>query len=606
MLWHTRIPIKRAFFTRPQTTSLCDDEAPEGRDDNEGASGASLSKYSQPAQRQPRLSRSMHKCLLVLSFLLAGHNFNWRGNSGLRQTPDRTINDSSIVTSSKILHGFEYNRDRWDQHGPPKIVILTGPHKTASTTLQQFMVDLAGQTIGDESWNRSPHPSIRNWIWPLSDPNEHHLWKARYSGPKSFAPLASLVFGRRMGHFFPRLERMTDVQEQRQYLGRVENHYRSMFRIAWEDERKNIVLGSEEFDAPMEYLLMDESSSDKEGEDVHVVSPRVDAMIDRLLDIILSHHDGADDDGNDKVNNSRPPPQLHDIEIHINHRTPRISHVTSLWHERGYKSTLRSYLAEPTKSWNLYQVNSLALALQFVRKGIKTTIVDMAGVSDHYEQYRVTVTNNNNNNNRTDESAIDGQRGVTACGIMQLGNGSCDHLGRLHLSPPLEGQSDRNRKSDSNIKDLSEEQLEAIDRVLNEYDCGVWMHLQKYQARGFLRILHPSKNLFRCCQKDDDGNGTKKIEPILTFHETVRKIRQIATVPHREDAKGASWDHTKLQLQSASSAGKEQLPGFMVLGMHRSGTSMLSGLLVKGFGYEAGDERDLISPRVSPHSFIEQ
>jgi hypothetical protein len=32
----------------------------------------------------------------------------------------------------------------------------------------------------------------------------------------------------------------------------------------------------------------------------------------------------------------------------------------------------------------------------------------------------------------------------------------------------------------------------------------------------------------------------------------------------------------------------DQKPGFMVLGMHRSGTSMLSGLLVKGFGYETG------------------
>lgn len=31
-----------------------------------------------------------------------------------------------------------------------------------------------------------------------------------------------------------------------------------------------------------------------------------------------------------------------------------------------------------------------------------------------------------------------------------------------------------------------------------------------------------------------------------------------------------------------------QKPGFVVLGMHRSGTSMLSGLLVKGFGYETG------------------
>jgi hypothetical protein len=34
--------------------------------------------------------------------------------------------------------------------------------------------------------------------------------------------------------------------------------------------------------------------------------------------------------------------------------------------------------------------------------------------------------------------------------------------------------------------------------------------------------------------------------------------------------------------------GKKKTPGFIVLGMHRSGTSMLSGLLVKGFGYETG------------------
>jgi hypothetical protein len=29
-------------------------------------------------------------------------------------------------------------------------------------------------------------------------------------------------------------------------------------------------------------------------------------------------------------------------------------------------------------------------------------------------------------------------------------------------------------------------------------------------------------------------------------------------------------------------------PGVIVLGMHRSGTSMLSGILVEGFGYETG------------------
>ena len=32
----------------------------------------------------------------------------------------------------------------------------------------------------------------------------------------------------------------------------------------------------------------------------------------------------------------------------------------------------------------------------------------------------------------------------------------------------------------------------------------------------------------------------------------------------------------------------DKKPGFIVLGMHRSGTSMLSGVLVEGFGYETG------------------
>ncbi|KAL3811904.1 hypothetical protein ACHAXA_001429 [Cyclostephanos tholiformis] len=36
---------------------------------------------------------------------------------------------------------------------------------------------------------------------------------------------------------------------------------------------------------------------------------------------------------------------------------------------------------------------------------------------------------------------------------------------------------------------------------------------------------------------------------------------------------------------------QDKTPGFMVLGMHRSGTSMLSGLLVEGFGYDMGQDK---------------
>ena len=41
-------------------------------------------------------------------------------------------------------------------------------------------------------------------------------------------------------------------------------------------------------------------------------------------------------------------------------------------------------------------------------------------------------------------------------------------------------------------------------------------------------------------------------------------------------------------VQTGNDANENKRPGFIVLGMHRSGTSMLSGLLVEGFGYETG------------------
>lgn len=41
-------------------------------------------------------------------------------------------------------------------------------------------------------------------------------------------------------------------------------------------------------------------------------------------------------------------------------------------------------------------------------------------------------------------------------------------------------------------------------------------------------------------------------------------------------------------------APNDKRSGFIVLGMHRSGTSMLSGLLVTGFGYNVGKSSDLV------------
>ena len=42
---------------------------------------------------------------------------------------------------------FGYDRERWEASGGPRIVILAGPHKTASTTIQDFFSHINGWTI---------------------------------------------------------------------------------------------------------------------------------------------------------------------------------------------------------------------------------------------------------------------------------------------------------------------------------------------------------------------------------------------------------------------------------------------------------------------------
>ena len=48
-------------------------------------------------------------------------------------------------------------------------------------------------------------------------------------------------------------------------------------------------------------------------------------------------------------------------------------------------------------------------------------------------------------------------------------------------------------------------------------------------------------------------------------------------------------DHANDDYEHKNDENRKTVGGFVVLGMHRSGTSMLTGLLVEGFGYDAGE-----------------
>jgi len=487
----------------------------------------------------------------------------------------RFFHTASLATLHKTAfdEGSSYggDDDSWHQH-KPKVVILAGPHKTASTTLQSFMVDIAAQKIslyGKEEGGREqkPHPSNQKWVWPLPDQGEFKNLGGKGVKPaKAYAPLASYLTGRRTYLFFPHSnldegrheETIGEWSDQKlAYFATVKDYYQTLFSKVWKNN-KNIVIGAEAMDTLVQAIVHQngyekDGVTKRVGEALHV-SLDADMMIQRLLEMFQFN----EDDGNDATktgvnaavnvntdttiittngrNGRRPPPKLEDFEVHINYRTPRINHVVSIWHQwaRGkHRVTLRTFLLDQTNK--IYQLNSLALALQFARNGIKTTIVDMKGVNEKEERQQLDVAANSTT------TVIGALRGVIACDILQMGSGKnetddnddngngkynnidalwCDEHSRLHLPPPILEFKNKNTKEDSDERNMSDAQLFEIERALVDYDCEVWKHLKPYISKGTLRILYPSERLFSKCNNDT---------PEVSFRETLDKIKAIAS-----------------------------------------------------------------------------
>jgi len=487
---------------------------------------------------------------------------------------------------------------------------------------------------------------------------------------KFYAVLACSITGRNVPAFFPRTANNANNVSSKNdevvvdFRDVAKGYYRSLLRRPW-TEGRNLVIGSEEFDGFVRDLLLDENDENENdennvdaegtkttttttttGEEAHV-SKRSGRLIDELLSVLPwedgtePYDDREDDEEKDLSSSSssssfsssssaaaatkrqQPPPprrrhpplRLRDVEIQINHRTPRIDHLASIWHQRGDYSTLRNFLvrvrvrrrsssSSSSSSGGvgrsgdgdeLYQLNSLALALQFVRKGIRTTIVSMEGVREREEEEEEAAAAaeamamamaNDGGNGIATGIAVGGLQGTVACEILRMGDGRsavaafrgngtttttttiapsfvCDDRNRIHLpstttatttaaggsygetTTTTEAAAElanlrQNRKSDRSSRNLTPDQLEEIDAVLERYDCGVWRHLRRYQRRGLLRVLSPSKRLFGGCDFDDsdDGGGgssssllsskPRRRDDDLTFREAIDAVAEIA------------------------------------------------------------------------------
>ena len=418
-----------------------------------------------------------------------------------------------------------------------RVVIMAGPHKTASTTLQDFVAMLAQRTVqldetsGPGGGTRvEPHPVNPDWVFPVGLQREYSRLdggdsvitgsplRHPHNPDKFYAILASFISGRRINMYFPEWGNDPEGDKVAGYRLKTRDYFRGLMRRPWE-EGKNLVVAAEAFDTLVERLVAQEDEH-REGEDLHV-SDDSGLMIDGLLDIFPFDEHDENDTENDTENDDETALRLTDFEVHMNLRTPRIGHLTSIWHQLGHKQTLRIWL-RGSGYLNLYQMNTLGLALQFCRKGLPVTILDMMGVREkesREEQEQPGGAGTEPGGGDDDVTVVGGLQGIVGCEILRM-DGVCDGTGKMLLPGFSEEVSDQNVKSDRAVQNVTPDQLERMGKVLDAYDCAVWKHLKAYRERGLLRILYPSEHLFETCSGDEDED--------FSFREAVRRINGIA------------------------------------------------------------------------------
>ena len=246
---------------------------------------------------------------------------------------------SAIPSKAISFHhdGVENKRQR--------VVLLMGPHKTSSTSIQTNIVRWVN--MGDV---------LPGWCWPAPEIDDKGYCEgsAMKDRPKIFYPYVDTLHGRGQSLCLPEMYKESGFSGQD-----LIDDYEGGFRNAWR-EGKSLIIATES----MDYI-----ASDKRKKGV--------ALLDRILH-------GMPFNSKKGVSNTQLAGNKDDITVVVNFRTPRVEHLISLWHECCMDDMtphefLQKYVYE--KLDKLRSLDTLHLVEILLKKGLNVILIDMAGVS---------------------------------------------------------------------------------------------------------------------------------------------------------------------------------------------------------------------------------
>lgn len=290
-----------------------------------------------------------------------------------------------------------------------KVVLLAGPHKTASTSIQANLF----------LWANDPnHSSGLSKSWSLPTPFEKLIGHG--------CVVKNTFELRRRSHVYWAISAIRGKEKIKCMVGpngdirysfdEFLQFYKEEYYEQW-IKGKNLAIASEE---------MDEVGNVIKGKEI----------LQHILELLPWNSDILP-----PVSGSNE-----DITVVVVYRSPRSIHLQSLWHQCCMQNEpFEEYLATVnSRTWfPFHYLDSLNLAHKFIQEGLKTIIIDTAGVSN--KGYDIS--------------------NVVACDIL---GANCTPQKRFF------GQSDE-QPSKANVKNathsVTQEQMKMIDEAFENYEC---------------------------------------------------------------------------------------------------------------------------------------
>lgn len=202
-----------------------------------------------------------------------------------------------------------------------KVVLLAGPHKAASTTLQ---------------WVSTVYASMLNlqWQWLVPDSYSQKEWK--WSPIKSFAPFVFTYFG-------------TKDKAKNMTFEELKDTYRKEFARQWNEENNNIIFGSEQIDM----------AADLKYKDKDLIKEILDIVPDTAVQSITT------------------------VVVYRSTRISHVKSLWKEiggWHNSSFYQFL---LHEDNEAFTRFyhSVDSLRLATAFLEKGMNVKLLDLSGIN---------------------------------------------------------------------------------------------------------------------------------------------------------------------------------------------------------------------------------